>query len=120
MLTLVHIIGQILFGGFFIYQAINHFSKSQDLTAYAASMKVPAPKIAVWGTGVLLLLGGVGVLFNFYTLIALILLAIFLISVTFTMHAFWNMKDPGIKASNSIQFWKNLALLGAVLLLMQW
>ncbi len=120
MLNLVHIIGQILFGGYFLWQGINHFQNHKGLAGYTASKKVPAPSVAIFGTGVLLVLGGLGVLFNMYTLVALILLVIFLVPVTFVMHAFWNETDPQAKSSQQIAFLKNIALLGAALLMMQW
>ncbi len=120
MLTLIHIVGQILFGGYFLYQGINHFVNHKGLTGYAASQKVPAPSVAIFGSGVLLILGGLGVLFNMYTLVALILLVLFLVPVTVTMHAFWKETDANAKASQKIAFLKNVALLGAVLLMMQW
>ena len=77
------------------------------------------PKFAVWFTGLMLVVGGLGVLFNQYVLISLIILAIFIIPVTFTAHAFWR-GDEGTRNTNKIQFMKNFALLGAMLLMMQW
>jgi putative oxidoreductase len=117
MLNAIHIIGQIIFGGYFIWQGINHFVNLRDYTAFAAAHKVPMPNAAVIVTGIILILGGLGVLFNIFTTIALVLLVIFLLPVTFIMHAFWKAENPGEKASQKIQFFKNLALLGAVLLL---
>lgn len=117
MLTAIHILGQILLGGFFIYNGVKHLSSFRDYSAYAGSMKVPAPKVAVIVTGILLILGGLGIFFNLYTQIAIILLVIFLIPTTFMMHAFWKLENPGEKSAQKIQFLKNLALLGAVLLL---
>ena len=117
MLDAVHIIGQILFGGYFIYSGINHFLNRKDYTVYAEVNKVPQPATAVYLTGVLLLLGGLGVLFNLYINIALTLLIIFLIPVTFTMHAFWKGDNTAEKSSQKIAFMKNVALLGATLLL---
>lgn len=116
MLSAIHIIGQILFGGYFVWSGISHFSNSKGLIAYTASAKVPSPALAVYGSGALLVLGGLGILFGVYTQIASILLVIFLVPVTLTMHAFWNQTDPQMKMSNRVQFLKNVALLGAVLL----
>ncbi len=117
MIDAIHILGQILFGGYFVWSGINHFSDHRDYTAYASINKVPMPGVAVIATGILLVLGGLGILFNQYTDIALTLLIIFLVPVTFTMHAFWKSDNPGEKAAQKIQFSKNMALLGAVLLL---
>lgn len=122
-MDIVNLIGQILFGGYFVLQGFNHFRNSKMLSEYAASGKVPSPTLAVFGTGLLLLLGGLGVLFagvipGAYTQVALVLLVIFLVPVTFIMHQFWNRTEPMAKMMDMVNFMKNLALLGAVLLMM--
>ena len=117
MLDITHIVGQILFGGYFIWSGINHFTSHRDFTAYAASKRVTLAGIAVYITGLLIILGGLSILFNLYTTIGLILIAVFLIPVTIVMHAFWRSDNPGEKAAQKIQFLKNTALLGAALLM---
>ena len=119
MLNAIHILGQVIFGGYFIWQGILHFMNHRDYTDYAMMNKVPMPGVAVHVTGILLILGGLGVFFNMYTTIALILLIIFLIPVTVIMHSFWKSDNPGEKAAQKVAFLKNMALLGATLLLFQ-
>ena len=118
MQDLLWYLGRLFFGGYFLYGAYNHFTKSQAMTGYAQSKKVPLPKAAVLVTGALMLIGGLSVLLNLYTLIGLISLVIFLVPVTFWMHAFWNVQDPGARMGENVNFFKNLALLGAVLILL--
>jgi putative oxidoreductase len=45
-------------------------------------------------------------------------LVLFLIPVTFIIHPFWKIQDPAAKMGEMINFTKNLALLGAVLILL--
>lgn len=111
------IIGQVLFGFYWLNAGINHFRKLSALAGYAASKGTPAPKLAVAGSGLLLLLGGAGILLGYQTWWAILALVIFLVPVTLLMHAFWKDTDPQTKMNNHIQFMKNLALLGALLLL---
>jgi uncharacterized membrane protein YphA (DoxX/SURF4 family) len=59
------VIGRILFGGYFIYNALGHFMKLGALSGYAASKKIPMPKAAVIISGVALLLGGLSIVINF-------------------------------------------------------
>lgn len=117
-MEVLFIIGRILFGGFFIYNGINHFRHLKHITGYAQSKKIPLPKVATIVTGLLLLLGGIAVLANFYAVIGLWMLVVFLIPVTVTMHAFWNETDPGQKMMQQNQFAKNVALLGALFLML--
>lgn len=117
LLGYLFVLGRILFGGFFAYNGINHIVRNEAMAGYAASRGVPLPKLAVYVSGLMILLGGLGVIIGDYTDIALTLLAVFLVVVTFKMHSFWKDQDPNMKMANQINFYKNLALLGAVLML---
>ena len=44
------------------------------------------------------------------------LIAIFLVIVSFKMHAYWTDADPNAKMVNMQHFLKNMALLGAALM----
>ncbi|HET7101009.1 MAG TPA: DoxX family protein [Terriglobia bacterium] len=110
------LIGRIIFGGFFISTGINHFKNVGSMAGYARAKGTPAPEAAVVGTGVLLVLGGLSMLLGAYPLIGIILLLIFLVGVSFQMHAFWKVADPQARAADQINFMKNLALIGALLM----
>ncbi len=112
------LLGRILYGGFFIYSGIKHFTGLGMLKGYAAFKKVSMPGPAVMVTGLLLLIGGLGVLLGVYTNWAILALVLFLVPVTFKMHDFWNDQDPNTKMTNRLNFMKNMALLGAALMLL--
>jgi putative oxidoreductase len=116
MQTTLLYVGRILFGGYFLISAFNHFSKAGLMAGYAQSKGVPAPKLAVIGSGVLLLLGAASIIFNAYPLVGLSSLVLFLVPVTLVMHAFWKVQDPMAKMGDQVNFMKNTALLGAVVL----
>jgi uncharacterized membrane protein len=48
--------GRVAFGGFFVYNGINHFLQWRSMAQYAAAKKVPQPKGAVLVSGALLVL----------------------------------------------------------------
>lgn len=112
------LIGRVLLGGYFLRSAYNHLVNTQQLMGYAGSKGVPAPKVAVLGSGLLLLLGGLGILLGRYVDWAVLALVLFLVPVTFKMHAYWKATDPMQKMGDQVNFWKNVALLGAVLMLL--
>lgn len=115
------VLGLVLFSGYFIYSGLNHFLQAKNMIGYATFKKVPYPAVAVYGSGVLLLLGGLGFLLQLYVAIlgpiALGFLVLFLIPTTFMMHNFWKDTDPATRMTNQINFFKNLALLGALFLM---
>ena len=116
-MDITFLIGRLIFGGYFIMNAWGHFKNLEMLTGYAASKGVPSPRAAVFASGVLLLLGGLGVVFGIAPEASLALLIIFLVPVSFKMHAFWKEADPNAKMMDKIQFMKNMALVGALLML---
>lgn len=116
-MDILFLIGRIIFGGYFLMGAWSHIIKIDNLTGYAASKGVPSPKAMVFLSGVFLLLGGLGIVFGIAPEAALALLIIFLVPVSFKMHAFWKETDPTARMNERVAFMKNLALIGALLML---
>ena len=114
---IVHLIGRILYGGFFIYNGLNHLLNLNMLTGYAQSKGVPAPRLAVIVSGLMILLGGLSILLGFHFRWGALLIILFLIPVTFKMHNFW-AETGDMRMIDMINFTKNLALLGAALFIM--
>jgi putative oxidoreductase len=112
------LLGRILFGGFFLVNSYRHLTRSSAMAPYAASKGVSVPKLAVLGSGVLLGLGGLSLLLGVRPSLGVLFLALFLLPVSFTMHNYWADQDPQMRQNNEIQFHKNLALLGAALMLL--
>ena len=86
--------------------------------AVRGSRHVPAPRAAVLGSGVLLLLGGASILLGVWPKWGILFVVLFLVPVTFMMHNYWKDADPQIRMMNQIQFHKNLALVGAALIML--
>jgi uncharacterized membrane protein YphA (DoxX/SURF4 family) len=118
MESILFLLGRILFGGYFLMNAFNHFKNAGMLSSYAQSKGVPAPKLAVIVSGVLLLIGGLSVLFGLYPTIGAVALILFLVPVSFIMHAYWKIQDQQMNMVERVNFMKNLALVGAALLLL--
>jgi putative oxidoreductase len=86
------------------------------MSGYAKSKGTPLPGLAVAGAGVLLVLGGASLLLGYHPTVGAILLAIFLLGVSFPMHNFWAVQEPQAKLTEMVNFTKNMALLGFVLM----
>lgn len=116
-MQIVFIIGRILLGGYFLYNGYNHFKNLSSMTGYATMKRVPFAKAAVIVGGVMLTLGGVAILVNRFAILGMCLAVLFLIPTSIMMHAFWKETDQNAKMMERIQFTKNLAIVGALLLL---
>ncbi len=119
MLEAIFLLGRIILGGYFLMNAMNHFTKTEMLTGYAVSKGVKPAKLAVLVSGLLLLIGGLGVLLGVYIQWAVLALTLFFLPVSFMMHAFWKVQDPMARMSEMVNFTKNMALWAAILMLLQ-
>lgn len=115
MMKFILLIGRILYSAIFILAIIGHFSP-EDI-AYAAAKGVPMPALLVPLSGIIVFLGGMSVLLGYKARYGAWLIVIFLIPVTFMMHRFWDAGDPMVAAMEMANFFKNLALLGAALII---
>jgi uncharacterized membrane protein YphA (DoxX/SURF4 family) len=116
-MDIILIIGRILFALIFINSGFAHFSQREAMTGYAQFKKVPAAKLAVPLTGLMILLGGVSIVLGFWMDLGALLLAVFLVFSAFMMHNFWTIDDATQKMNETVSFFKNLALAGAALII---
>lgn len=114
---LAFLAGRLVFGGYFVMAAVRHLlTQRTAMVGYAKMKNVPMAEAAVAGTGVLLLLGGLGIIFWVYVFWAILALLLFLIPTSFMMHAYWKESDANMKMGDTVNFWKNMALVGALLM----
>jgi putative oxidoreductase len=116
VMDVAYLIGRIIFGGYWLTAAVNHFKNLNHMSDYAKAKGTPLPKLAVAGTGVLLLAGGLSILLGVYAPVGIALLIVFLLGVSVQMHSFWKADDAQLKQIDVINFTKNMALIGALLM----
>jgi putative oxidoreductase len=109
------LLGRILFAAIFLAAAPRHFTA--EGAAHAAELGVPLARLAVPISGVMAIAGGLGVVVGYQTRASAWLLIGFLVPVTVMMHAFWRLDDPVAVHTQQAMFMKNLAMLGALLLI---
>jgi uncharacterized membrane protein YphA (DoxX/SURF4 family) len=112
------LIGRLVFGGYFLYNAVNHFANREQMAQYAGSKNVPEPELAVLASGAALAIGGASILLGVKPKLGTLAVIGFLAGVSPAMHAFWKEEDPQRKQAEMINFTKNMALLGGALALM--
>jgi putative oxidoreductase len=117
-MDVVALIGRILFAALFLASGVGHLTQSEAMAGYAKARGVPQAKLAVLGSGVLIIIGGLLVLLGIWMDLGALLLVIFLIPTAFLMHAFWKETDPMAKQTELVSFNKDIALGGAALLIL--
>jgi uncharacterized membrane protein YphA (DoxX/SURF4 family) len=114
-MEIAFVIGRIVLGVYFLFNAYNHFSQVKTMVPYAKSQGVPLADIAVPGSGILLVLGGISFLTGLYPTIGVIAVVLFLVPVAFMMHRFWGV-DKQTMMMQMPNFLKNLALAASALM----
>ena len=110
-------LGRVLFAYIFITGAPRHFTA--EGIHHAASLGVPAAGVLVPLSGVLALAGGISVAVGLKARWGAWALIGFLVPVTWWMHGYWRLSDPVAIHIQTAMFYKNLAMLGAALLISQ-
>lgn len=112
---MIDVIGRILFSLVFLIGAWKHLIHSDEMGQYAASRGVFGGRFLSYLSGVMLLLGGVSLLTGSFVRYGSLLLLLFLIPTTILMHRFWRADSPLEKQQEKWQFYKNIALIGALI-----
>jgi uncharacterized membrane protein YphA (DoxX/SURF4 family) len=110
--------GRLIFGGFFLYNGINHIIHKDQIVPYAGAKNVPVPEAAVVGSGALLIASGLSLILGLKPRLGALGVVTFLAAVSPAMHNFWEQEDPGQRQNDMIHFSKNMAMLGAALALL--
>lgn len=105
---------RLLFGGVIAFMGLNHFLQTEEMTGYAQHKGVPAPRLSVLGSGLVLVLGGIGIVVGAFPLVSGIAVAGFLVVSALLMHDFWAV-DEDQQQDELTNFLKNLVMAGGAL-----
>lgn|SRR6185369_1876702 len=110
-------VGRAFFALIFLMSGPNHFTR--QTIDYAVSQGVPLASVLVPLSGLIALAGGLSILLGYHARLGGWLLVLFLVPVTFMMHAFWQVTDPGMAQMQMAMFMKNISMLGGALFITQ-
>ena len=109
------LVGRVVFSLIFIGSGIGQMAEHEGSTAYAEGKGVGNPGLMVRIVSVAMLAGGVAVMLGIWTDLAFLLIAIMVMALAFTAHAFW--KEDGMAQQMEMShFMKNLSIAGGALI----
>jgi putative oxidoreductase len=114
-MDIVILIGRILFCFIFLGGAAGHLTQTATMAEIAAQKKVPAPRLVVLATGVLLVVAALMIIVGVWADVAALGLFLFLVPTAIVMHNFWAESDPQAAMLEQLQFLKDMSLAGACL-----
>jgi putative oxidoreductase len=114
-MDVVFLIGRLLFASLFLVSGVTaHFNRQG--VEYARAYNAPAPELLVPASGAAIVLGSLLIGFGIWADVGALLVAGFLLGITPIMHAFWKETEPQQQQIQIAMFTKNVALLGAALI----
>lgn len=116
-MELLFLLGRILLGGYFVVSGMAHFRYTGMIAGVAESRGLPAPKLGTLISGLMMILGGLGIILGIYVEIAIWLIVIFLVVAAFTIHSFWSVPEEQ-KMREKMNFQRNMAYIGGLLMIL--
>jgi uncharacterized membrane protein YphA (DoxX/SURF4 family) len=115
-MDIVFLIGRIIVGVYWIFGGYGHFAQGKSMIPWTQAKGVPFPALAVYGSGAMIVLGGLSILLGLYPLIGVALIVLFIIPVASIMHNFWTVQDPMARQTDMLMFMKDFCMLGCTLM----
>jgi putative oxidoreductase len=110
------LVGRILLATLFLVSGFAKLADPAGTIGFMNMAGIPSADTLVYVAAVAEILGGLAVAVGFLARLAGVGLVLLLIPIQFYFHAFWNMEGAEAK-TNLVQFTKNLAIMGGLLLL---
>ena len=112
------LVGRVLFVGYFISMGMSHLVNFREHSSLLRRKGVPLPRAATILTVVMMVGGGILVLFDRHGWIGAALLFGIIFPAPFFLHRFWNETDSYLRLSEFAHLMKDLSLAGAALILL--
>ena len=110
------LLARVLIAAIFLVSGFAKLADPAGTIGHMQSIGIPAPHVLVYIAGYAEIFGAVALLFGFLARVGALGLAVYLVITTVTFHAFWSYQGQE-QLQQSIQFLKNLAIIGGLVLL---
>ena len=110
--------GRILISLIFLMSGFGKVFQFDGQVAYAASQGVPLASLAIIISIIAELAAATMIIIGYRARLGALILLVWMIPVSIMLHALWNIEDPMAQQMHMIMFMKNLAMMGAMLLIM--
>lgn len=110
------LLGRVLMMLLFLISGWGKLTGFQGTVGYMGTVGAPMPMVTA-GIAVVMEFGvGIALLIGFWTRPLALLMALFVLGTALIAHTFWNV-EGAMQTANMVQFYKNLSIMGGLLLL---
>lgn len=110
-------LGRVLFVALFLVSAKGHIKQGNMMVGYAKAKKMPLATLAGWHAGVYQIAASLLIAMGIWPDIGAIMLGIYVIPAALYFHNYWTVQDPAQRQQEQISFYRNVTLLGVVIIL---
>ena len=115
MWDLVYAVGRVALVAVFIKSGLEKLIDPSGLAGMLGAKAFPMPKVLAYAAGVTEVVLGALVAIGFQARLAAFGLFAFTIVATLIAHNFWALTGPA-RAAQTVQFWKNVSIMGGLLM----
>ena len=109
------LVGRILLAGIFVMSGFGKIGGFAGTASYIASKGLPLPEVGAAIAIAVELGAGLMLVAGYKARLAALAIFVFLIPTTFIFHAYWQL-PPDKQMIDFLAFWKNLAIMGGLLM----
>ena len=110
------LLGRVLMMLLFVISGWGKLTGFQGTVGYMGTVGAPMPMVAAAIAAVMEFGVGIALLIGFWTRPLALLMALFVLGTALIAHTFWNV-EGAMQTANMVQFYKNLSIMGGLLLL---
>lgn len=117
--SVIHIIGQLMIAFLFLGTGVaNAIWKEKQHIDRMVAYDIPFPRLVLWTGFAMQFAGGVMVALDWQTRLGAMILIVFVVAASAIFHRFWEVEDPLRRHFHVSFLFSNVAIIGALLLLM--
>lgn len=111
------LVGRLVLAWFFLTSSFAYGAQWHATIMLMALKDLPSPALLLFGAILLMIVGGVSLVFGFYARAGALMLFAFTVCVSVLMHDYWKISDAASRAADYDIFARNMAIAGGLLLI---
>jgi putative oxidoreductase len=110
------LVGRLVLAWFFLTSSFAYGAQWHATITLMALKDLPMPALLLFGAILLMIIGGLSLIFGFYARAGALMLFAFTVAVSVLMHDYWHIHDHAARAADYDVFARNMAIAGGLLL----
>lgn len=111
------LVGRLVLAWFFLASSLAYGAQWHATIVLMAMKNMPVPPLLLAGAILLMIVGGLSLIFGFYARAGALALFAFTVAASILMHDYWKLSDTAARAADFDIFARNMAIAGGLLLI---